>query len=68
MRDVNWFDLGDGAGVLEVPEAPDALALELYVVQERDTGTTIAWWETDEGVYVSARPSAPRELEARRSR
>jgi len=56
MRDIVWFDLGEGEGVLELPEqhAPGGPVLELHVVQASDTGSTIAWWETEGGAFLAA--------------
>ena len=50
METSTWFDLAPDYGVLEVDEAVTAPgpALELHLVTDGATGTSVAWWSTDE--------------------
>lgn len=53
-RSLSWFDLATDHGVLELHEALTAPGpvLELHVVQDAETGATIAWWANDRGEWV----------------
>lgn len=48
-RDLVWFDLDEGYGVLEVDErlTPSGFALELHVLKLHDSPETLAWWRFD---------------------
>lgn len=54
MRDPVWFDLGEGEGVIELPEGQGGAALELHVVLDSENGSTIAWWENESGTWLRA--------------
>jgi hypothetical protein len=47
-------DLSVDHVVIELHEALTApsLAVELHVVQDSDTGETIAWWEDENGTFL----------------
>jgi hypothetical protein len=49
-----WHDLASDHGVLELHETLTfpGPALELHLVRDTETGTTAAWWEDDEGVWL----------------
>ena len=49
-----WYELADDHSVLELRRAvPSAPLIALHVVIDADAGATIAWWETDNGMWVA---------------
>ena len=52
--DLLVHDLAADYVVLELHEALTAPgpALELHVVQDSETGASIAWWEADDGAWL----------------
>jgi hypothetical protein len=53
MGSAEWFDLGEGYGVLELPKGAAGAALELHVVVHAETDRTIAWWENESGTCLT---------------
>lgn len=47
-----WYALADDHSVLELRAAAKGPLLALHVVIDADADATIAWWETDNGMWV----------------
>lgn len=49
-----WHTLHAEHGVLELRErvTPSAIALELHVVVDPETGRSLAWWQTERGEWL----------------
>ena len=54
MGDQIWFDLGETHAVLEFDASPEGRALELHVVVQSDGSGTVAWWESESGLWLGA--------------
>jgi hypothetical protein len=50
-REAQWWDLGQGVGVLELPESDAGDAFELHVIVA--AGLTFAWWENERGAWLA---------------
>jgi hypothetical protein len=49
-----WYELADDHSVLELRRAvSSAPVIALHVVIDTDADATIAWWETDNGMWVA---------------
>jgi hypothetical protein len=48
-----WFELDPEHGVLELPQDALGQGIELHVVTD-GVGSSIAWWEDDQGRWVGA--------------
>jgi hypothetical protein len=49
-----WYEIADDHSVLELSaEATSGHSLALHVVIDTDADTTIAWWETENGMWVT---------------
>jgi hypothetical protein len=49
-----WYELADDHSVLQLRSATaSGSSLSLHVVVDADADTTIAWWETENGMWVT---------------
>jgi hypothetical protein len=53
LRSPVWYALADDHSVLELrPTADSTPTLSLHVVIDGEADTTVAWWETEHGMWV----------------
>jgi hypothetical protein len=49
-----WYELADDHSVLQLPSyATSGTSLALHVVIDAEADATIAWWETENGMWVA---------------
>jgi hypothetical protein len=59
LRSPVWYALADDHSVLELRPTADAMPmLALHVVIDSDADATVAWWETENGMWVALVGSA----------